>query len=293
MQFLNYHHLFYFYTIAKEGSVTKATKKLRLAQSTLSTQLLQFEEQLGHKLFDRSGKSLILNEMGRQVFSYAHEIFALGSELHDMIGDRRRPGTLQIQVGILDSIPKIVSESLLDFVLEDENVSIQLEESTHELLFEKLLDHRIDLLISDRKPDHRTNSDIAVKQLLEMDYYFAAHKRFKYSELEEAVLDGRFVFLGPHDGGREKFNELREKLGGKAKVVAEIYDAEIHHRYVIKGKAIGNIPEFLLKQNPTLTKLMEAPAYRETIWLVSRHRKLPNPMAQKIWTDFQMSSKID
>lgn len=292
MHFLNYHHLFYFYMIAKEGSVTKATKKLRLAQSTLSTQLLQFEDHLGHKLFERSGKNLILNEMGRQVFSYAHEIFALGSELQDLLTDRLQPGSISIQVGILDSIPKIVSEKLLDFVLESPNISIQLEESNHDFLLEKLISHQLDLVVSDRKPDIKKNPDLAVRQLIEIDYFFVAHKRFKFASFEDAVMEGSFVFLCPYDGGRELFNDQRQRMGGKSQVVAEIFDAEIHHRFVVNGKAIGSIPSFLVDSNPYLKKLRDVPSHRDTLWLISRHRKIPNPVGQKIWTDFQISFNL-
>ena len=85
---INYHHLFYFKTIAEEGSVSKAAEKLRLGQPTLSSQLIQFEDNLGVKLFDRSHKKLILTEQGNIALDYAKNIFRMGSEMYEVLHDR-------------------------------------------------------------------------------------------------------------------------------------------------------------------------------------------------------------
>ena len=113
MQWLNYHHLYYFYTIASAGGVTEATKKLRLAQSTLSAQLKQFEETIGYKLFHRKNRRLILTDVGSKVFDYAHEIFSLGEELRESIGNFEESLRVSIRVGIMDSIPKSISRNLV------------------------------------------------------------------------------------------------------------------------------------------------------------------------------------
>ena len=80
MKWLNYHHLLYFWTVAREGTITAACERLRLAQPTISAQLKKLEESLGHKLFRHEGRNLALTETGRVVFRYANDIFSLGKE---------------------------------------------------------------------------------------------------------------------------------------------------------------------------------------------------------------------
>jgi len=103
---INYHHLYYFKTIAEEGSVSKAAEKLRLGQPTLSAQLKQFEENLGVQLFERQHKKLVLSEQGKIAFNYAKNIFKTGNEMYEALHDRLRPAKINLQIGALDSVPK-------------------------------------------------------------------------------------------------------------------------------------------------------------------------------------------
>src|SRR5687767_1653793 len=98
MDWLNYHHLFYFWTVAKEGSIARATSKLGLAQPTISAQLKALERSLGEKLFERAGRGLVLTEIGRTVLRYAEEIFTLGHELTDAVKDRPRNKPVRFEV---------------------------------------------------------------------------------------------------------------------------------------------------------------------------------------------------
>ena len=113
----NYHHLYYFYIIAKEGSISKATQKLSLAQPTLSAQLKQFESFLNVKLFIRENRKLILTEEGHRVLEYAKMIFDIGRELKDRMVDLNKKGRIRIQIGVPNSIPKSIIEALLSHLL--------------------------------------------------------------------------------------------------------------------------------------------------------------------------------
>src|SRR5690606_4270314 len=106
MEWLNYHHLYYFWTVAKEGTISRACEKLSLAQPTISRQLAQLEENLDEQLFIRSGRTLELTETGRLVFEYADEIFPIGHELMEVLRGRPRGRPTRFLVGISDAIPK-------------------------------------------------------------------------------------------------------------------------------------------------------------------------------------------
>src|SRR3989338_3195028 len=122
----NYHHLYYFYTIAKIGSISKASETLRVGQPALSFQL---------KLFEREGRKITLTESGRYVLSYATEIFDIGMELMDGLGDRSQKGRLKIQIGDSSFIPKTAVTALLNFLLKIEpEVYISVREDKTELL---------------------------------------------------------------------------------------------------------------------------------------------------------------
>jgi LysR family transcriptional regulator, transcriptional activator of nhaA len=150
MPFLNYHHLLYFWTVAREGGVARAAETLRLSSPTISAQIHELEEMLGDKLFERRGRSLVLTEVGQLVYKYADEIFTLGRELLDAVkqGPDRRPGKLT--VGISDAVPKYVSSALLEPALAmDPPCTVVVHEDKLEGLLAELATFRIDLILSD------------------------------------------------------------------------------------------------------------------------------------------------
>jgi LysR family transcriptional activator of nhaA len=150
MNWLNYHHLLYFWVAAKERSVTKAAKRLRLAQPTVSEQIRTLEEALGAQLFVRSGRELELTDMGRVAMSYADEIFALGQQMLDAMSGAGRAGKLKLTVGITDSLPKLVVYRLLEPALQqDREIELVCREDRFEPLLGELAIHTVDLVLSD------------------------------------------------------------------------------------------------------------------------------------------------
>ena len=150
MDWLNYHHLLYFYTVAKEGSVSRAAKALRLAQPTLSGQIRKLEEAFDEKLFARAGRNLVLTEMGRVVYRYADEIFGIGRELTETL--RGRPGGrfARLSVGVADVVPKLITHRLLEIALElPEPVQLVCHEGKTDRLLADLAVHAYDMVITD------------------------------------------------------------------------------------------------------------------------------------------------
>lgn len=152
MDWLNYHHLLYFWTVAKEGGVSKAAKVLHLAQPTLSSQIRKLEKSVGHTLFERTGRTLTLTETGQLVYRYADEIFGLGRELADVLNHRTDEKKSRFLVGVQGALPKLVVYELLRPALESEDQAFQVvcfEGKINELLGELAL-HRLDVVIADR-----------------------------------------------------------------------------------------------------------------------------------------------
>ena len=150
MEWLNYHHLLYFWVVACHGSVTRAAAELRLAQPTVSTQLRTLEEVLGEKLFARTGRRLVLTDVGRLVFRYADEIFGLGRELLETVKGRPTGQPMRLTVGIADAVPKLIAYRLLRPALAvAEPVRIICREDMPDRLLAELAVHGLDLVLSD------------------------------------------------------------------------------------------------------------------------------------------------
>ena len=151
MSQLNYNHLRYFYAVAKEGSIVKAAKVLHVSPQTISGQLTVFEAYLGSPLFERKGKRLILNDMGQLAISYAEDIFALGSELQQILKSQNVLNPLVFTVGVVDVIPKILAFNIIRCCFDlDDPIKLVCREGDLETLLADMALNKIDLILSDR-----------------------------------------------------------------------------------------------------------------------------------------------
>ncbi len=149
MEWLNYHHLLYFYVTAREGSIAKASAELKVSQPTISAQLRMLEDMLGDKLFNRVGRRLELTENGRGVYSYAEEIFSLGRELVNVVRGRAVDRPVRLTVGVTDVLPKRIVYRLLEPVFNIKDIRLICVEDKYERLLADLAVHSLDLVLAD------------------------------------------------------------------------------------------------------------------------------------------------
>ncbi len=150
MHWLNYHHLYYFWVVAKEGSIQRACEQLRLAQPTISGQLRALEQALEEKLFIRVGRHLALTDTGRLTFRYANRIFSLGQELTEALKGRDPGRPLRFIVGLADVIPKAMAYWLLRSALSlPRPVHMICHEGRLDHLLADLATHNLDLVLAD------------------------------------------------------------------------------------------------------------------------------------------------
>ena len=150
LDWLNYHHLHYFWMVAKEGGITAAAEKLHLAQPTLSSQIQKLEKSMGVKLFERVGRGLVLSEMGQTVFRFADEIFGLGRELTETLQGRPTNNVIRLIVGVPDVVPKLIVYQLLKPALAlPDRVQIVCYEGKLQQLLSDLALHRLDIVLAD------------------------------------------------------------------------------------------------------------------------------------------------
>ena len=154
MNWLNYHHLQYFWAVSQEGSVAKASEKLHVTPATISIQLRDLEKQLGVKLFRKAGRGLALTEMGTAVQSYPNDIFATGQELLDMVHGRPGEGPILFRVGIKDVMPKLIAYQLLEPTLQTaQEIRVACHEGDVGRLIADLAIHKLDVVLSDTPID--------------------------------------------------------------------------------------------------------------------------------------------
>lgn len=150
MEWLNYHHLLYFWTVAREGGVSRAATKLRLAQPTVSGQIRALEQSLGEKLFVRQGRTLALTEVGKVAFRYADEMFSIGQDLLNAVKGRPTGRPLCLNVGVAEVVPKLLAHKLLESALRMETpVRLVCWEGKTRTLLADLANHELDIVLSD------------------------------------------------------------------------------------------------------------------------------------------------
>ena len=150
MSSLNFKHLRYFWAVAANGSIARASEILHLTPQTISGQLRELEEQLGAKLFQKSGRNLVLTDTGRVVFSYADEMFRLGDELQDVLEGRIPGATLKLTVGVAMVVPKLLAYRVLEPVLRlQDPVHLVCQEAPLADLLADLSVHKLDLVLAD------------------------------------------------------------------------------------------------------------------------------------------------
>lgn len=150
MDWLNYHHLLYFYVVAREGTISAASELLNLAPSTISVQIKTLEEALDTPLFERQGRNLVMTPEGQVAYSYAEEIFALGQELLDTFRSQPVGRPHRLTVGIADVLWKDIAYQLVQPATRlDYPVRLTCVEGTFDELLASLAVHQVDVVIAD------------------------------------------------------------------------------------------------------------------------------------------------
>ncbi len=292
-QWLNYHHLYYFRVIATEGGIVKAAKKLRLGQPTLSTQLKQFEDQLGQKLFERRKKRLYLTEAGRIALEYAEEIFKLGDEMQDALGDRLKEDRIFMQLGSVDSIPKSIPLRLMQEAQSYGPCTVSIAEGANDLLLRDLRDHKLDLVLSNHPPSLSEAQGLYAKKIGSSPLIICASRSLaKNIKRFPQDLSGQpFIIPTAPSRVRSDFERYLKAEGIQAEIVAEVQDTSL--QVLLATHSLGFLPitehaASELIERKELISLGQAGQVQEEFWLIARERKIENPLASHVMKHFRL-----
>lgn len=290
---INYHHLFYFKTIAEEGTVSKAATKLRVGQPTLSAQLKQFEDTLGVQLFERSHKKLTLTEQGKVALDYAKGIFRMGSEMYEVLHDRLKPLKPSLHLGALDSVPKQIVLQLVKHAFRISPCQITLSEGKADELLRELTAHRMDMMITNFLPTGTDGKGLFPKAITKKNVAFYGAAKFK--ALRKGFpksISGVPMILPTYD------SQLRQDLDHWAKlhqielnIVIESQDISVKKLMAINE--MGLIPTATHTvtgqvQRGELVEIGQLQGVHEELYLVTAQRKIENPIASKLKNTFSV-----
>lgn len=284
MEWLNYHHLLYFWTVAREGSITKASHQLRLAQPTISGQIRMLEDSLELKLFRKSGRNLVLTDAGQVVFRYADEIFRIGRELQDTIRDRPTGRPVRFSVGIADAVPKLIAYRLLQPALKlEQPVRLVCREDKPDKLVAALAIHEVDLVISDAPLPPTVNVRAFTHRLGESGISFLAPPKLanKSGTRFPKSLNG-IPFLAPTDNTslRRSLDQWFESQQVHPLIVGEFEDTALLKVFAETGMGVFAVPTAIEKEverQYNVRRIGRTDQVKEAFYAISAERRLKHP----------------
>lgn len=285
MEWLNYHHLLYFWTVVREGSVSRAAAQLRLSQPTVSAQIKLLEEALGEQLFERQGRRLVLTEVGRVVHRHADEIFGIGRELLDTLKGRSagtRP--LPLTVGVANAVPKLIVHQLLQPALSGETpIHLVCREDGTETLLGELVTHALDVVIADTPAPPHVRVKVFNHLLGESAVtFFAAEplasrlrRRFPTS-----LQDTPILLPMPNTALRRAIDQWLASRTLSPRVIGEFDDSALMNAFGESGTAVFAAPSAIereIRRQFRVRVIGRVDSIRERYYAISAERRLTHP----------------
>lgn len=285
MEFLNYHHLRYFWTVAKEGGLTRAAARLHVSQPTISAQIRSLEGVLGEKLFRRAGRNLVLTDFGQQVLSYAEEIFAIGEDLLNAARQRptsRRP--MRFRIGVADSLPKLVAYQIIEpvFHLQPPMQVSCWETRVSDMLLE-LAAFRLDMVLADEPASSGVSPHVFNHFLGECGVTFCAEPRLaaKLRRGFPKSLHGAPALLPMANSGiRRSLEKWFQAVGVRPRLVGEFEDPAFVNVLALHGLGFMSVPTVVAKEAFTrfgFRAIGRTEECQQQFYAVTAGRKLTHP----------------
>jgi LysR family transcriptional activator of nhaA len=284
VEWLNYHHLQYFWAMARYGSVVRAGAELRLAQPTISGQVRRLEQVLGERLFDRVGRKLVLTDVGRTVFRYADEIFSIGQDLLSTLKGRPTARALRLNVGVADSLPKALVQRMIEPAFHIGPIQLLCrEDRVVEDFLGLLAVQDLDLLLADRPLGPGIQVQASNHLLGQCGTTFLA--KGKVASAHRAgfprSLQGAPVLLpAGHVTVRRALDQWFDDARLRPAVVAEFDDSALMYSFGEAGRGIFPVPtvfEAELRRRHKVELVGRARSVRHQFYAISVDRKIQHP----------------
>jgi LysR family transcriptional activator of nhaA len=289
MSRLNFHHLHYFWAVAREGNLTRAAARLHVSQSALSAQIRQLEEQLGQPLFARVGRSLQLTEAGRLALGYADSIFAAGAELTALLREGRRDERQVLRIGAVATLSRNFQENFLRPLLQRVDVELVLQSGNLVDLLARLRVHTLDLVLSNQRVHASTDNPWRCRRIARQPVSLVGkprpkRKAFRFpDELAEVPL----LLPGRDNDVRAGFDLMCEQLGIRYRLRAEVDDMALLRLLARDSDGVALLPSVVVQDELRSGRLVEygvVPDLHENFYAISVQRRFAPPLLKALLT---------
>ena len=285
---MNFRHLYYFWVVAKEGSITRAATRLGLAIQTVSTQLTQLEQSIGKSLLMPQGRSLVLTEAGRLALAYADQIFLLGEQLQEALGEADS-GRTRLTVGISDSLPKLTAFRLLETTMQlPSPVRLVCYEDNFEALLADLALHKLDVVLTDRAVRSGTTLRVFSHMVFESGTIVVGAPLLAHAYAEgfpQSLNGAPFLLPTRNNALRGRIDEWFELHNARPDVVGEFEDNALLNTFGRRGAGLFFAPAALaadLQEQFGAVLVGQVPQVREQVYAISNERKIKHPAVEAI-----------
>lgn len=281
---LNFHHLRYFWAVAKDGNLTRAARRLRVSQSALSTQIKQLEEQLGQALFVREGRGLELTEAGRIALAYAEGIFAAGGELLATLKDGRRREHV-LRVGAVATLSRNFQESFIKPLLGEPGVQLRLSSGSLDELLHRLEAHALDLVLSNRPVQRGEGRPWHCRRIAQQRVSLVGRPRPKAFRFPQDIGGVPLLLPGPDSELRAAFDALCEQLAVRVRVLAEVDDMAMMRLLARDTRAVALLPSVVVRdelRGGVLQEYCVVPGLNESFYAITVERQYQHPLLRPL-----------
>lgn len=292
MEFLNYHHLRYFWTVAKEGGLTKAAGKLHVSQSTISAQVQALEGILGEKLFRRVGRNLALTDVGQHVLTYAEEIFSIGQDLLNAVKQRPTSRPLRVRIGVADTLPKLIAYRIIEPIFRlAQPVQISCWEHHVPDMLVELAGYRLDLVLADEPASSGVTHNVFNHFLGECGVAFCAEARLaaKLRRGFPKSLHGAPALLPMSNSGlRRSLEKWFHATDVRPRLLGEFEDPGFVNVLALHGLGFMCVPTMVLKEIVArfgFRTIGRTDDCKQQFYAITPERKLTHPAVTAITSD--------
>ncbi|WP_305839019.1 transcriptional activator NhaR [Photobacterium leiognathi] len=285
MSHLNYNHLYYFWMVCKQGSVTKAADALFLAPQTVTGQIRALEDRLKGKLTKRVGRQIEPTELGQMVFKYADKMFDLSYQMLDRINYTQRDNQL-FEVGVADALSKrLVSQVLLEGMPKDQRIHFSCFESTHEMLLEQLSQHKLDMILSDCPVDSTQSPGLYSKKLGESGMSFFCSDRLDESEFPACIENYKLLVPSKRSAMGRKLHQWFDQQGITPNILGEFDDSALIKAFSAYQKSMFIAPSIYAKELKETCNVYEVKRMNdisEEYFVIFAERMIMHPSVTRI-----------
>ena len=282
---MNFHHLRYFWAVAKDGNLTRNARRLRVSQSALSAQIRQLEDALSEPLFLREGRSLKLSEAGRIAYEYAEGIFATGDQLVATLKEGRLREHV-LRIGAVATLSRNFQVSFIRPVLDDPKLKLRVQSGRFDDLLGSLASHELDLVLSNRPAHKEPDRAYQTRRIARQRVSLVGRPRARGFRLSSDIRDTPLILPGPDSELRSEFDALCVQRGIKYSVLAEVDDMATMRLLARDTSAVALLPSIVVRdeiRSGRLRELAKVPGLFETFYAITIERHFQHPLLSALF----------